>query len=114
MTTPHGPLRVRVHHGQPVVAGRPLALRVSIAHPMVTDHQVDAQGRRLGRNILTRFECHGADGLLFAASLHPAIAANPSLQFWIRPHQSQTLRLRWEGDHGFVQEHRYALDVQEG
>lgn len=105
-------VRSRIHHEQPVRAGRPLGLRVSIAHPMVSEHQVDAQGRRQARNILTRFECHGPQGLLFSANLQSAVAANPSLQFWLQPQASMALRLRWLGDGGFLHETVHQLVVE--
>lgn len=105
------PVRTRLQYEQPVRLGQPLALRASIAHPMTSDHQVDSQGRRQPRNILTRFECHGPQGLLFAADLHSAVAANPSLEFWLRPTESMTLRLRWTGDQGFVHEAAHELIV---
>lgn len=112
-TSPTVTVPTRVHHERPVRAGQELALRVSIAHPMVSSHQLDPQGRRQARRILTRFECHGPDGLIFATRLHPGVAANPSLAFWIRPTAPGPLplRLRWWGDEDFRVERLHVLEV---
>ena len=102
---------VRVQAPPLVTPGETVAIRVAIAHPMVSGQQNDDQGRRQARNILTRFECHGPEGLLWALDMHPAMAANPSLQFYLRPTATMTLRLRWWGDQGFEHEHRHELVV---
>lgn len=96
---------VRVQAPPVTKPGEVLPVRVAISHPMVSGQQNDEQGRRQPRNIITRFEAHGPDGLIIALDLQPAIAANPSLQFWVRAERGMTLRLRWWGDLGFEHEH---------
>lgn len=95
-------------------AGEVMELSVLIAHPMETGFRVDAEGRALPRNILTRFRCWfeapgAAPVLWFSAELHPAIAANPYLAFQAVPSASGQLRLAWEGDQGFHHEETVAL-----
>jgi hypothetical protein len=51
----------------------------------------DAEGRRLRRDIVHRFECHYDGALVFAADLYPAIAANPYLAFSVAAVASGTL-----------------------
>ncbi len=109
--TPAASPTVRVQSPARISPGQTVAIRVAIAHPMVTGQQNDDQGRRQIRNILTRFECHGPAGLLWAMDLHPAMAANPSLQFFLRPSATMTLSLRWWGDQGFEHEHTHELVV---
>lgn len=102
---------VRVQTPTAIVAGTVIPVRVAISHPMVSGQQPDERGRRQPRDILTRFECHGPEGLLIGMDLQPALAANPSVQFWLRPQHSMTLQLRWWGDHGFEHRHEHALVV---
>ena len=80
-------------------------VRALIAHPMETGYRRDAGGALLPRDILRRFSCTlGAGGpVVFRADLHPSIAANPYLAFFLRAADGDTLVLRWEGDNGFAQ-----------
>jgi sulfur-oxidizing protein SoxZ len=48
---------------------------------MESGFRVGAEGRRLPRDIVRRFECQLDGELVFAADLFPAIAANPYLEF---------------------------------
>lgn len=102
---------VRVQTPPVISPGVVIPVRVAIAHPMISGHQNDEQGRRQARNILTRFECHGPQGLLFALDLQPGMAANPSVQFWLKPEGRMTLQLHWWGDHGFEHRHHHELVV---
>jgi sulfur-oxidizing protein SoxZ len=49
--------------------------------------------------------------LVFAADLHPAIAANPYLAFPLRATVSGTLAVSWLGDGGFNHTQSVALSV---
>ena len=57
----------------------------------------------LPRDIVTSFSCRFEGTTVFAATLYPAIAANPYLAFPWRVERSGTLEFRWEGDNGFAQ-----------
>ena len=46
---------------------------------------------------------------MFAADLHPAIAANPYLAFPLRVAGDGTLTVDWSGDHGFA--HRERVEI---
>jgi sulfur-oxidizing protein SoxZ len=87
-----------------------------IAHPMETGYRVDAEGRKLGRNILRRFRCEllvpgEPVRTVFSAELHPAIAANPYLAFSLVARRSGQLRFTWEGDEGFSHTETAVLNV---
>lgn len=112
-SAPTVPVRTRVQQSpNPAPHASPVALRATILHPMVSGQQRDDSGRRLARNIITRFECHGPQGLLFAMDLQPALSANPGVEFWLQAESSQRLRLRWTGDHGFEHEQWFDLQVR--
>jgi len=84
-----------------VARGEIFEIRTLIQHPMETGYRPDAAGRLLPRDIVTRFTCYLDNRQVFAATLHPAIAANPYLTFTLRAQETGTLRFVWEGDGGF-------------
>ena len=94
-----------------IARGEVIEVRTLVAHPMETGHRVDAMGRTLPRDIVTRLEARLDDQLVFAADLHPAIAANPFVAFPLRAERSGTLTVTWRGDGGFVQRESVALVV---
>lgn len=83
--------------------GVPFEVRVTIAHPMETGYRTDDSGRAVPRDILTHFECRLDGRRVFAAELHPAVAAHPMVAFFLRAEVGGTLSFTWEGDHGFRQ-----------
>lgn len=97
----------------PASARRGEVIEVSalIAHPMETGYRPGADGRVLPRDIVRRFACRYNGELVFAAELHPAIAANPYLAFHTVATESGTLEFEWTGDQGFSQVERRLLQV---
>lgn len=91
--------------------GEVIEIRTLIAHPMETGYRSGPDGKVLPRDILRRFTCRYADELVFAADLHPAIAANPYLVFHTVATVSGNLLFTWEGDNGFIQTEAHALTV---
>lgn len=106
-----GPVRTLIDLPSAVKRGELVRIRATLAHPMETGHRVDAQGGVLPRDIVTRFECRLDGAPVFAATLYPAIAANPYVAFTLRAAQSGTLQLRWEGDRGFSHQQSVPLVV---
>jgi sulfur-oxidizing protein SoxZ len=84
-----------------VKRGEVFTVRATIGHPMETGHRADGQGGTVPRDIVTQFECRLDGTTVFAATLHPAIAANPYLAFTLRAQDSGTLTFSWRGDRGF-------------
>ena len=82
--------------------GEPFEVRALAAHPMETGHRADGQGRRIARDIVRRVECRLDGELVFAADLHPAIAANPYLVFPLVAQADGTLVVSWAGDRGYA------------
>jgi sulfur-oxidizing protein SoxZ len=91
--------------------GEAIEVRVTIAHPMETGYRPGADGRVLPRDILRRFTCRYDGETVFAAELHPAIAANPYIAFHVRAEVSGMLEFEWQGDNGFAQVEQRPLQV---
>jgi sulfur-oxidizing protein SoxZ len=91
--------------------GEVIEIRTLIAHPMETGYRAGTEGRMLPRDIIRRFTCRYDNEVVFAADLHPAIAANPYLAFHTIATVTGTLTFTWEGDNGFVQTEAHAITV---
>lgn len=93
--------RALIHLPVAIERGSVFEIRTTLAHPMETGHRRDGAGVLLPRDVVTRFECRLDGALVFAADLHPAVAANPYLAFTLRAERPGELSFRWEGDRGF-------------
>jgi sulfur-oxidizing protein SoxZ len=91
--------------------GEMVEIRTLIQHPMETGYRPGADGQVLPRDIIRSFTCYYNNRPVFAAELHPAIAANPYLTFTLLASESGVLAFTWEGDNGFVQTETRAISV---
>jgi sulfur-oxidizing protein SoxZ len=91
--------------------GEVIEVRVTIAHVMETGYRPGADGRPVARDIIRRFACRYNGEAVFSADLHPAIAANPYVSFFVLASDSGTLEFEWQGDNGFTQTERRELQV---
>ena len=94
-----------------VKAGEAVEIRTLLQHPMESGHRLDAQGQRLPRSIVRRFEAWFNGELACAVDLHAAIAANPYWVFWLRVEQAGELQLLWQGDDGFEHRERRRIEL---
>jgi sulfur-oxidizing protein SoxZ len=91
--------------------GEVIEVRALIQHPMETGYRVGADGQSLARDLVRRVEARFEGELVFAADLHPAIAANPYLAFHMRAETSGVLTVTWQGDRGFSHNESASLVV---
>ena len=92
--------------------GEVIEVKTLIAHPMETGYRRDATGNLVKRDIIRRFACVYGGVEVFAAELHPAVAANPFVAFALRAEASGPVEFRWTGDDGFAQTERVQLAVE--
>lgn len=92
--------------------GQVIEVRALVSHPMETGFRPGADGKVLARDIIRRFTCNYNHELVFAADLHPAIAANPYMAFFLVAGESGVLEFRWVGDNGFVHTETRVLAVE--
>ncbi len=92
-------------------AGEIIEIRALVQHPMETGYRLSGDGQPLSRDLVRRVECRFEGELVFAADLHPAIAANPYLAFPLVATVSGTLVVNWLGDNGFSHTQSAALSV---
>jgi len=91
--------------------GEVVEVRTTVSHPMESGQRRGSDGQMLPRDIIQRFEVRLDGQPVFAATLHPAIAANPFIAFSLRAERSGTLELLWRGMNGFEHRERVALEV---
>ena len=87
-------------------AGEPVEVKVLISHPMETGFRRGLDGQPIPRNIIREVRCTYDGREVFRADLHPAIAANPYLAFYIRATASGDVTLTWTDDEGEHEESR--------
>ena len=98
MPTPEPRLEVPAEAGRDQI----IEIKTMISHWMETGLRSDAQGNPIPRRIINRMACTSADGLVFAADLSPAIAANAYLSFAMVARTSGVLEFTWREDGGAV------------
>lgn len=104
-------VRALVQVPKAVRRGGVFEVRTTLAHPMETGYRRDSEGRMLPRDIVRTLEVRLAGERVFAADLHPAVAANPFVAFTLVAQTSAPLEIRWAGDNGFVHTETVALVV---
>jgi sulfur-oxidizing protein SoxZ len=92
--------------------GEIIEIKTLIRHTMETGFRRTQLGERIPRNIITRFVCTYNGTEVFRADLHPAVAANPMLNFTLVATESGTIELRWTGDNGFSATERATIVVE--
>ena len=109
-------------------AGEIIDIKALVQHPMETGYRRSSEGDMLPRDLIRTFTCRFVAGasaataasaasasnageLVFAATFHAAVAANPYLSFNFRAASSGTLIFVWEGDKDFAQRETVSLIV---
>ena len=90
-----------------ITRGDIIDIRVLIQHPMETGYRRGSDGAMLARNLIRQFRCEfaGEDNkrvVIFAATFHAAITANPYVAFPLRVDSNGTLFFNWVGDNNFT------------
>ena len=78
-----------------------IEIKSLMSHIMETGYRHTASGQAVPRDIITSFSCKYNGEEIFAATLYPAIAANPFVTFHTTATASGTLAFHWIGDNGF-------------
>lgn len=81
-------------------SGEIIEVKAMIQHPMESGYRRGARGEVIERNILTRFECHYAGKLAFAADYFPAVSANPFITFHLRASKTGLIEFKWTDQFG--------------
>jgi len=80
--------------------GEVIEIKTLISHAMETGYRRSQVGARIPRDIIRLFVCTYNGTEVFRAELHPAIAANPFIQFPAVARDSGELEFTWIDDAG--------------
>lgn len=80
--------------------GEVIRVTVLIQHPMETGYRLDADGKKVPKNVIRSLVCRYNGVEVFRARMSPGIAANPYLQFPTRAIESGELEFTWVDDAG--------------
>ncbi len=94
-----------------VKKGEIFAVRTMVRHEMESGFRHTEQGIRVPRDIIREFVCSYNGKVVFRASLHPGISANPLFIFYCRAEQSGVLECRWTGDNNYLTVSRHSISV---
>ena len=82
--------------------GETIEIKTLLPHIMESGQRKDKDGATVPREIINRFACEFNGKPVFSATLEPAIAANPYMQFFAKVEESGTFRFSWTDDDGTV------------
>ena len=83
-------------------AGEMVQVKTLAPHDMETGNRKGKDGKPIPRMILNNFVCKVGGAEVFSANMHPAVAANPYITFFIKAEKSGTYEFSWTDDSGKV------------
>ena len=92
--------------------GEIITVKALVGHVMETGFRHNETGALIPRDIIRSFVCRYDGEEVFRADFHPAVAANPLIEFSTVAMQSGKLEFRWAGDNGFSAEASAAISVE--
>lgn len=81
--------------------GQIIEIKALVGHVMETGFRHTDLGGIIPRDIIRLFTCTYNGEEVFRADFHPAVAANPLIEFSTIATESGRLEFRWTGDNGF-------------
>jgi len=82
--------------------GEVIEIKTLVSHIMESGQRRDRDGRPIPRKIINKFICEFNGKPVFTATIEPAVAANPYLQFKAKVEESGTFKFSWTDDDGTV------------
>ena len=81
--------------------GEIIEIKALVGHVMETGYRHTETGVLIPRDIVRAFVCTYNGEEIFRADFHPAVAANPLIEFTTIATESGKFEFRWTGDNGF-------------
>lgn len=82
--------------------GEIVEIKTLLPHIMESGQRKDKDGKTIPRKIINKFVAEFNGKPVFSATLEPAIAANPYMQFFAKVDESGTFKFTWTDDDGSV------------
>jgi sulfur-oxidizing protein SoxZ len=84
--------------------GEVITIKTLISHKMESGQRKDDDGKVIPREIINKFTAEFNGQPVFTADIHPAISANPYMEFTAKVNESGTFKFSWVDDNGSVYE----------
>ncbi len=104
-------VKPRIRVPQSAKKGEIVEIRTLASHAMESGQRRDAAGKLIPRQIINRFTCRYNGKLVFDAKLEPGIAANPTLNFFLKCTESGKLEFAWTDDDGSIYATTHSITV---
>jgi len=95
-------VKPRVKVPSSATAGEVVTIKTLISHPMESGQRKDKDGNLIPRHIVNRFTATFNGEPVFAATIEPAVSANPYFEFALKVPGTGTLAFEWADDDGSV------------
>ena len=82
--------------------GEVVEIKTLMPHIMESGQRKDKDGKPIPRKIINKFAAEFNGKPVFSATLEPAVAANPYMQFFAKVDESGTFKFSWTDDDGTV------------
>ena len=93
-------------------AGEVVTIKTLISHEMESGQRKDKDGNVIPRKIINKFSCEFNGKPVFSSDIHPAISANPYLEFTAKVNESGTFVFAWTDDDGTVTTAESKIEVK--
>ena len=80
--------------------GEIIEIKTLMPHVMESGQRKDKDGKTIPRRIINKFTAEFNGKPVFSATIEPAVAANPYLQFTAKVEESGTFKFSWTDDDG--------------
>jgi sulfur-oxidizing protein SoxZ len=92
--------------------GEIIEIKALVGHVMETGFRHTESGALIPRDIIRTFTCAYNGEEIFRADFHPAVAANPLVEFTTIATASGRLDFKWSGDNQFAAEASASITVE--
>ena len=92
--------KARIKLPESAKVGDIIEVKTLISHVMETGQRKTPEGQTIARNIINAFSAKFAGSEVFKAELHPGIAANPYISFFMKVPGPGEFEFTWVDDGG--------------
>lgn len=92
----------RVKVPSTVKKGEPFEVKTVISHSMESGQRKDKEGKPIPRQIINKFVAKMNGTEFLSSEWHPAVSANPYMEFYAVANESGTMDFEWHDDNGTV------------
>ena len=89
-----------------------VTIKTLISHKMETGNRKGKDGNKIPRLIINKFVANFNGKQVFASDWHPAVSANPYMEFNAKVNEPGTFKFTWVDDDGSVYETEKKITIE--